>query len=395
MNLIEKKEIEIFREIMSGIPADIPQNLDWLQMLEEMRKQAVVPLAYAWAKDRTDLPQDLKLVWKREMIRFSQRWYFMLEAQKNILSLLQKHGYKAAVLKGFANSVLFPNPELRFSNDIDILVCWEEYLDVYNLLLEQGYTLVEEMDEKKHHFEVTKNGVFFEIHKRPGGTSLGDERGGKRVLRYFQDAMNHLEEVEIYNYRFEMLGKEENGLMLLMHTAEHLHGGLGMRHILDWMVYAQEYLDNTYWNDVFQRIARMPGLEKLAMILTRTCQLYLGLEETNREWCKEIEDETCEELMEYLITQGNFGHKAGEADKEIKFQTDAQGNRGFFKTISASSLYSMPIAKEYRILRPIAWIYQVFRYIIKGLFRKNAWKRFRISKEEGKKRNVFFRKLNI
>ena len=394
MNEIETIELEIIKEIMTGKPADIPEETDWKELFLETREQSLSSFAYVWIDKHTIPDKALMSNWKLEMSAYAQRWYYMLEEQKEILNLLHGQGYAVAVLKGYANAYLFPYPEVRYSNDIDLLVRWEEYDQIYEFLLNQGYELLEEKEEKKHHFEVKKNGVVFEIHKRPGGTRLEDGRGGSKVIHMFQDSMNQIEQVDLYGYSIPILPPMLNGLMLLMHTAEHLHGGLGIRHLLDWMAYAEHYLNDDIWMNEFCKLARIPELERLAMILTRTCQIYLGLRE-DIVWCKCIEEQTCRELMEYLIMEGDLGHKIGDQDREVRLVAEAQGNMGFWTVFYDSSLYSLPAARKYKILLPIAWIYQAGRYLYKGLLRKNPVKSFKEGRRAGNERKNFFDRLGV
>ena len=53
--------------------------------------------------------------------------------------------------------------------------------------------------------------------------------------------------------------------------------GLGLRQILDWALYVDKALDDDAWEHTFAPAVRRLGLERLAITVTRMCQLYLGL----------------------------------------------------------------------------------------------------------------------
>ena len=68
-------------------------------------------------------------------------------------------------------------------------------------------------------------------------------------------------------------------------------------------------LSDEIWLE-FQPIAGMTGFEKLAVVSTRTCELFLVLPE--RKWCVGADQRVCELLMEYVLASGNFGRKQAE-----------------------------------------------------------------------------------
>ena len=59
------------------------------------------------------------------------------------------------------------------------------------------------------------------------------------------------------------------------HINQHLEEWLGLRQILDWALYADKALDDA-WEHTFAPDVRRLGLDRLAITVTRMCQLYLG-----------------------------------------------------------------------------------------------------------------------
>ena len=98
----------------------------------------------------------------------------------------------------------------------------------------------------------------------------------------------------------------ENGLVLLEHINQHLEEGLGLRQILDWALYVDKALDDDAWEYTFAPVVRRLGLERLAITVTRMCQLYLGLR-SDITWCASADEKVCDSLMNYIMEQGNFG----------------------------------------------------------------------------------------
>ena len=69
----------------------------------------------------------------------------------------------------------------------------------------------------------------------------------KKVIDYFNEGLKHTDTFELYDYTFPVLDPVRNGLMLLIHTAGHLQNGIGIRHLLDWGIYADRYLTDAFF----------------------------------------------------------------------------------------------------------------------------------------------------
>jgi hypothetical protein len=262
------------------------------------------------------------------------------------------------------------------------------------LLLEKGYETAGHEDAEKHHVNLKKNGVLFEMHKRPAGTMRKFSSENQEVIDYFNEGLKHTDTFELYDYTFPVLDPVRNGLMLLIHTAGHLQNGIGIRHLLDWGIYADRYLTDAFWNDEFKDAAIRLKVDNLALTMTYICQKDLGLCR-GRKWCQEADEKVCSAFLTYLMEQGNFGSKAGHEDAAAKFFTEGLDSEGFFKRLDRSSRYSMPIVDKYPVLRPVGWIYQMGRYVKRGLQREIISGNLHEDLEEGRQRRRLMKKLGV
>ena len=100
MNRTEKDVIEIIKEFISGKEAKISENPDWLAIFLEMRSQAVAPLGYDIYKKYRASEFDPVLDQKWSQNKFSQvnSWYYLLEAQQELVDLLSEAGYDFFIL---------------------------------------------------------------------------------------------------------------------------------------------------------------------------------------------------------------------------------------------------------------------------------------------------------
>lgn len=282
------------------------------------------------------------------------------------------------ILKGTSAGQYYPHPEYRTLGDIDIMTRREDFDIAYQQLKDNGYQLVKDLDREKG---LIKNGILVELHRY--FAKLNDPHQAK-----------YLDDLIISNINAEhVLPNLINGLVLLEHISQHMENGIGLRHIIDWMMFVDKCLPDDQWS-VFQKEAKNIGLEKLAITVTRMCELYLGL--PVRNWCNEVDETLCEELMEYVMACGNFGVKrVNDSDYGENVFTLARTPKAAFYLLQKQGVMNWPLAKKYYLVRPFAWIYQSGRYVSKGLFRKHALRKLNEEYKTARKRKKLFDALEI
>ena len=394
MALTEEIFLKVIREAVSGEKESFSPDTDWNAVEQEMENQAILPLAYSIIQRKCIPEGKLRDAWVTYIINHIAYWYRMLDIQNDLVQILTEAGCKFAIMKGFANAALYPKPEIRTTGDIDFLVERERFDEFYQLLLEKGYETAGHEDAEKHHVNLKKNGVLFEMHKRPAGTMRKFSSENREVIDYFNEGLKHTDTFELYDYTFPVLDSVRNGLMLLIHTAGHLQNGIGIRHLLDWGIYADRYLTDAFWNNEFKDAAIRLKVDGLALTMTYICQKELGLCR-GRKWYREADEKVCSAFLAYMMEQGNFGRKAGHEDAAAKFFTEGLDSEGFFKRLDRSSRYSMPIVNKYPVLRPVGWIYQMGRYVKRGLQREIISGNLHEDLEEGRQRRRLMKKLGV
>lgn len=396
MNRTERDEIEIIKEALSGGAADLSAEPDWWAIYKDMSQQAVAPLGYEIYKKRKGSfnDTDLDREWSQSVIEQYNSWYMLMYCQQELVNLLSSAGFDFAIMKGMANAVLYPVPELRKSGDIDFLVREDEYESVYQLLLDNGYSKTEELDKAEYHVVLTKDDVVFELHKRPGGTKMDGSPESQALIDFFSHGLDNVGYVEVDKYYFPVLPTLQKGMTLLIHFAGHMREGVGIRHLLDWMVYAEHYLSDQYWEEHFCAEAEKVHLKELAKVMTKVCQRCFGLN-NDLTWCKDADSSLCRQLLEYLINEGDFGKKGAFENRGVKLLSESKGIKGFFGRLNYSSKYSMPAARENLLLRPFAWVYQIIRYLHISIIRGNPLKKLSQDKKKSDEIKNLFVDLHI
>lgn len=291
------------------------------------------------------LPAELRHQWEKNIILQMTRYvhYTAMEKQLPI-------SVPYVILKGTAASQYYPNPELRAMGDIDIMTRREDCDVACAELCKNGYSEIPILSGTSKHraFRDNKGGPEVEVHFFFAARSDIDE------ARFIDDLI--IDAINPTHFLPDMI----NGLVLLEHINYHLEYGLGLRQILDWMMFVDRCLTDEAWPSFLDMI-RGIRLETLAIVLTKMCEMYLGLSE--RCWTAGADLLICERLMRYVLLSGNFGNKQADANNAKDVMYMARSPASVFKLLQRRGLQNWQMAQKYCFLRPFAWAYQIHRYI--------------------------------
>lgn len=368
---------QLLKAALWGTPP--PTELITKEIFQELKSHALLALP-ASILSSLHMSDDLRKSWQTaiyQQISFQANYRY---AQRNLML-----GVPYVILKGTSAGKYYPNPEYRAMGDIDVMTMHEDYETACNELLLNGYTENTSSAEKDfgRHRGFFKNGIEVEVH------SFFTLRNDPAQAEYLDNLI--IENINSTHVLPDLI----NGLVLLAHIDQHMEGGIGLRHIIDWMMFVNECLSdrNDNW-DIFQKMASKVGLEKLAVISTRMSEIYLGLPAHN--WCKDADTDVCVRLMEYVISSGNFGIKRNdETSNGANLLTYARNPIATFRLLQERGSFNWKATRKHKILLPFAWIYQSIRYIFKGLSRKQAPKLLKKEYEIAKDRIVLLDELGV
>lgn len=205
----------------------------------------------------------------------------------------------------------------------------------------------------------------------PDQTATENRTAERAVIGY--DSLSSLtepvstppESVSTASGTFPILPEPINGLTLLAHISQHLEDGLGLRQIVDWVMYVDKQLRDDAWPQ-FREKTDLLGLTKLAKVTARLGQMYLGLD-NNIIWCKGGDDTLATELLEYIFECGNFGQKAPMSNTVTYVLSHGKGLTGFFRNLQKRGEGNWMAYQWHHALKPFCWIYQAGRYASRGL----------------------------
>ena len=359
---------EIWKAICLGIqaclfdkPVDIPLCVEWENVFIESKKQTITGIVRRGVKD--SISQEIDTEW--EQFDFLNLLAFIktIDEQARLTDLLKGADIPFVILKGTAAAIYYPYPELRYLGDIDFYVQPEWFNKARELLIKNNYVFNQDDDR---HLILFKSGIRYEMHHR-----FSNEPTSIYVDECIEACMGGLHTGTIRNRSFPILPPLENGLVLLVHLRQHMVAGIGLRQIIDSMMYVNSVLNDEYWKSTFEQHALILGLRKLAISVTRMCQLYLGLSDKIK-WCASADEQLCNRLMENIIQSGNFGSNHDKGTIIEKTFTIFK-KKGLFNYLQEAGEYNWKVYHRCHFLKPFAWIYQIHRYLKQGIDTKRSF----------------------
>ena len=344
------------------IPETVPD-----EVLEEAQKQAVNGLLESGKA---------RLAGVARFVRYTY-------AEQQLVRLLEDSGIPLVMLKGSAAAVYYPEPSRRSFGDLDFLVPPAFFTAACRVLEENGYQKKSVPEEEDRHIEYEKDGLVYELHRRFSYADLDIEQ-------YILDGLERRETGRIGEHSFPMLPPLANGLVLLAHMRSHLKSGLGLRQVIDWMMYCDKVLDDAFWAASFEAAAESVGLKTLAVVTTRLCQKYLGLKQA-LSWCRDADERLVDSLLESLLFSGNFGVKQGSGTRGAT-ATALIRKEGLLRHLQTAGEYNWKAYHAHPGLRPLCWCYQIFRYLGQGLKRG---RRLKGDMDLGNQRYALMKKLGL
>ena len=298
---------------------------------KEMNKHALIALP-ANILSTIEMPIELHQKWEQDILRHFS-YYCNYVYLQNSLPIPVPY----VILKGTSAAQYYPYPKLRTMGDIDIITKREDYDCACMQLIDNGFIETTSLADKERgrHRSFVKDKYIVEMHA-------------------FFASMNDVDKAKYFD---DLVVNNIN--VLIEHINQHMEEGVGLRQIIDWMMFVDKCLPDEKWAE-FQEYARKTGLEPLAIAVTRMCELYLGLRE--HEWCSAVDEGLCSELMDYILACGNFGRKVDPNQKmAVSRAIELNHPIRLLKELQTRGVSNWEAARN-PFLRPFAWIWQGMQF---------------------------------
>ena len=354
----ESTVLALMGHILFGAPLPA-EGADWQAVFREMKTHALSLLA-ADVLTSLPLPADVRQTWEDESMAAYGRNALMRCGQDDLVSVLSAAGVRFAILKGNAAAVYYPVPEYRVSGDVDVIVSGTDFERACEALRENGFRDAFTEQNTDRHLNFAKNGVQFEVHRR--FSFVNDRKTARRIDGLIEKGLMKTKNAGIDGEPFPVLPEALNGLVLLLHIGQHLETGLGLRQILDYLMFVRACVDDRFWERKMKPLTDIAGLTELAVTVTRLGQLYFSLPEEGHAFALAGDDKAAGELLRIVLSDGNFGRKDAQRVNAVRILSAGLTVRGFFGNLESAGLANWRAVRRYPFLKPFAWIYQFGRY---------------------------------
>ena len=366
-----------------------PQIDDWSTVIKELQNHACLSILMPIKKE-IEVPEEVLEEIKPELYQYSAQFVFVMHAQQELLDVLKHNDIIPAVIKGAASAQYYELPASRTYGDIDILLYNEAAFNrAIQILMELGYSPMKDCGELSfeeslkgsRHFEFDKNGIEVELHSRyvSTGSALDTLLSNSTIVAR-----------SLNSWKYTCFPDMENGLILLQHVKFHInYDGVGLRLLLDWAFYVKSVLSDAFWNDMFEKYAEELGLKKLAICLSRICEIYFGLE--SHMYTKSADETICRDFLETVYESGNFGVNHSDISKKVSRCL----KRNLFSVFRERGIRESKTIQKYKFLRPFAWIYGAISYANIVIHDKGGIRKILEGKEYNNKQIQLNEKLGL
>lgn len=318
----------------------LPSNanrIDWKEMLAWAESQAIVGIVFGGLEKLNDteriVPSPLLLEWIAYANRIEQQNKLLNKKCLEVVKEYRDAGYDCVVLKGQGNAVLYPNPLLRTSGDIDLLIKDANRKRIIECI-KSKHTV---QDIRHHHAEYIDDHVPVEIHFIP--CQMNNPFYHKRLMvwlkeheewRYEKGLPNGIGSIPVPTFEF-------NIVFQLAHMMHHFFDeGIGLRQMIDY--YYLLMSDGRGQMEDVKETLKYLNLYKFAGAVMYIMKEVLGLEE--KYLIVPVDERRGKTLLREILKGGNFGHSSNLAQNNAakKYFQKTWRNMHFVREYPAEAL---------------------------------------------------------
>lgn len=246
-------------------------------LIRRSREQKVLPIVFL--KNRETFQKVLEpmafMKLKTEVL-FSTSAQIQRSAELvRVVDILKNNGIRSIVFKGAVCRAMYASPEYRISTDEDLLISKSDIERASQLLLENGYRLLESKNGEMKLANNVLNSIV-ELH-----SSLIDESGAGKfaeIGRAFTSQINNPMMLDIGCGEICTFMPTYGFLSLCIHFFNHfVRGGIGIRPVMDIACFIKTYKDNIDFEQCFS-VLKSINAEMLILTVISLCKRYFGID---------------------------------------------------------------------------------------------------------------------
>ena len=301
---------------------------------------------------------------------------------ERICFAFERNGIDFILLKGAELRSIYPEPWMRTSSDIDILVKSEDIDRATEVIMaESGYSRATDTLHDRSFF--SEGNVHIELH-----FDLLEEDRANSASEVLCDVWSHSIPAKERKHRY-ILCDEMFYFYHIAHIAKHVeYAGVGMRPFIDlWLL---NHCNNSKSLEKRAELLSRCGLERFANVCEELAEHWLG---------KRALSETGKKFETFILNCSTYG---SEQNRILLIQDNLGGtNRSVWRRICMPSdqiKFAYPILQRHKWLTPV---FQVVRWckLLSGKMAKKAINELKISRsatqEDSRKLKAFMSEIGL
>ncbi len=360
---------------LRGIEFGFDEPIDaaeWYRLFHIAEEHRVLPLFTDAVYDSKALKEYPKLQ-KRfidaataETITQARRTGEFLEFFRDLLS----RGLRPVVQKGIICRSIYPVPDQRGSVDEDLLIEPDDFRKYADAMAELGLKRIDINTDQtmESAYKDDSRGLYIELHC--SAFSEDSEAYGD-CNAPFNGALERAVSIEYMGTELLTLSPSDHLLYLILHAYKHfLHGGFGIRQVMDICLFAQRYADEIGFDGVLGWLLKLK-LERFSAAIFRIGEKHFEI--PMPEAFAKFDDDECP-LLNDILTGGLYGVADVNRMHSVTLTLDAAAasKHGQHRSVLGSVFRpAKELAGRYPYLRrrpwllPVAWVQRVHGYLVK------------------------------
>lgn len=342
------------------------RKLDYKELYKLSYQHQVLALVYNQIYNFPDFPLDIKNNWKSQAIKINafqtKKTAKLLEIYKQFIN----HDIQVIIVKGIICRSLYPQPDNRPSNDEDLYIQTKDLKKITDILIKNNFQILHESEDVTTFLDLS-SGLSLEVH-----TSLFSKESNAygQYQELFSDAFQHTTKHLIENIEILSLNHNYHLLFLILHFVKHfLHSGVGIRQVLDIIIYIEKYNQYLDWHSII-KILNNYQIYDLMMNIFLLSHDYLDFDYSNIPM-QNIKQNDYQDLLTDIMNAGIFGQSSNERihSSTITLNAINDGKTNIFKSIFPSFKEmkgKYEYLHSYPFLLPIAYISRIYSYLLKN-----------------------------
>ena len=347
--------------ITPGRKVSDPETLYKFCKFHTITSIAAMALEEIWKTAPAD--EETMKKWRQARDKAIRKNILLNAERERILGFLESIGCWYMPLKGSLLQNDYPKFGMRQMSDNDILFDEAKEREVYEFMTGSGYEAVTYRQGKDDVY--TRKPLYtMEMHRALFSDALNPE-----LAEYYRDVKDRLvkDEGNGFGYHFT---REDFYIFMVIHAYKHfLHGGVGIRNLLDVYVYDGKYGADMDWEYLRKELEMLGAWEFDQNCRSLSKKLF---EDPNAEMAFSQEELR---ILDNFFSSGTFGTEQQAMDNRMQEIAREGKSGGKLRYVFSRMFPSLALMKErYPVLRKFPWLAPFFyvQRFFTVIFRREA-----------------------